>query len=143
MKFVTTCRVVILLFSVAATSQTPASRAHTGDWATVSAAESGLSDSRLRALDAAIRAGEFNKIGSVLVARHGKLVHEGYFDGDAETLRDTRSATKSITGALIGIAIEEQKLSGVDATILTLIQNARRRFRIPMRERRQSRSKIS
>jgi hypothetical protein len=63
-----------------------------------------LSDTHLRALVAAIRSGEFKKIGSVLVARHGKLVYEAYFDGDAATLRDTRSATKSITDVLVGSA---------------------------------------
>jgi CubicO group peptidase (beta-lactamase class C family) len=121
----------MLLCSVAATSQTPASKADTGDWPTISAAESGLSDSRLRALDAAIRAGEFKKISSVLVARHGKLVYEGYFDGDAETLRDTRSATKSITDALIGIAIDEHKLSGVDAKILALLPQRTNKIQNP------------
>ena len=62
----------------------------------------------LRDMETAIRAGEFKKIGSVLVARDGKLVYEAYFDGDAATLRDTRSATKSITDALVGVAIGEK-----------------------------------
>ena len=72
-------------------------------------------------MEKAIRSGEFKKIGSVLVARHGKLVYEGYFDGDASTLRDTRSATKSITDMLVGIAIGEKKLSGVDARVLAFL----------------------
>src|SRR5450432_700960 len=75
-----------------------------------SSAGSGLSDTRLRALDAAIRSGEFKKIGSVLIARHGKVIYEAYFDGDASTLRDTRSATKSITDVLVGIVLDEHKL---------------------------------
>jgi CubicO group peptidase (beta-lactamase class C family) len=79
----------------------------------------------------AIRAGEFKKIGSVLVARHGKLVYEGYFDGDATTLRDTRSATKSITSILIGLSIQENKLSGVDARILALLPEHRRKLENP------------
>jgi CubicO group peptidase (beta-lactamase class C family) len=72
-------------------------------------------------MEKAVRSGEFQKIGSVLVARHGQLVYEAYFDGDAQTLRDTRSATKSITEILVGIAIEEKKLSGVDAPVLSLL----------------------
>src|SRR5690348_3418143 len=72
----------------------------------------GLSKPPLDSMEKAIRGGEFKKIGSVLVARHGKLVYENYFDGDAATLRDTRSATKSITDILVGIAIGEKKLSG-------------------------------
>lgn len=64
-------------------------------------------------------AGHQREIGSIVIARHGKLVYENYFDGsDATALRDTRSATKSITNILVGIAIEKGFLSGVDAPIL-------------------------
>ena len=93
----------------------------TGGWPKGSPDESGISMDKLRAMEAAIRAGEFKKIGSVLIARRGKLVYEGYFEGGATTLRDTRSATKSITDLLIGIAIGEKKLSGVDAHVLALL----------------------
>ena len=128
--------VVMLLSSVTANSQTQpssssASQTATGNWPTASPAESGLSDARLRSLDAAIRSGEFKKIGSVLIARHSKLAYEGYFDGDAGTLRNTRSATKSITDVLIGIAIDEHKLSGVDAKILTLLPERARKIQNP------------
>ena len=78
-----------------------------------------------------MRSGEFKKIGSVLISKNGKLVYEGYFDGDASTLRDTRSATKSITDILVGIAIDEKKLSGVDARVLTLLPEHRRRLQNP------------
>jgi CubicO group peptidase (beta-lactamase class C family) len=127
---------VVLFSTVAAPSQSqassqPPSQSVAGGWPTVSAVESGLSDVRLRSLDAAIRSGEFKKIGSVLIARHGKMVYEGYFDGDAATLRDTRSATKSITDALIGIAIDERNLSGVDAKILALLPERARRIQNP------------
>ena len=67
----------------------------------------------------------------MLVSRHGKLLYEGYFDGDANTLRDTRSATKTITGALTGIAIRERKLSGTDARILSLLPERARRIQNP------------
>ena len=98
------------------------------EWPKASAAESGLSEAKLRSMDAAIRSEEFKKIGSVLIARHGKLAYEGYFDGDAATLRDTRSATKSITGALVGIAIGEGKLSGVGARVLSLLPERARKI---------------
>jgi CubicO group peptidase (beta-lactamase class C family) len=71
------------------------------------------------AMDAAIRAGDFKKITSVVVSRDGRIVHEAYFNGaDASTLHNTRSCTKTITGALVGIAIERQLLRGVQAPIL-------------------------
>jgi len=87
-----------------------------------------MSIDKLRAMEATVRAGDFKKIGSVLIARHGKLVYESYFDGNANTLRDTRSATKSITDVLIGIAIGEKKLSGVDALVLTLLPEHARKL---------------
>jgi CubicO group peptidase (beta-lactamase class C family) len=124
--------ILVLFFSIASTSQAQASSDSTpDDWPTASSAQVGLSEARLRSLDAAIRSGEFNKIGSVLIARHGKLAYENYFDGDAATLRDTRSATKTITGILIGIAIEEHKLSGVDAKVLDLLPERARRIQNP------------
>lgn len=77
----------------------------------------------LAPMDAKIRAGEFKKITSVVVLQHGELAHEAYFEGDAETLRNTRSATKSITGMLVGIAIDRKALSGVDAKVLPFFRD--------------------
>ena len=72
----------------------------------------------LAPMEAKIRAGEFKKITSVVVLRGGEVAYETYFEGDAGTLRDTRSATKTITGMLVGIAIDQKKLSGTDAKVL-------------------------
>ncbi len=100
-------------------------------WSTASVESVGLSAKPLQDLESAVRAGDFKKIGSLLLARHGKLVYEMYFDGDATTLRDTRSATKSITDILIGIAIDEKKLSGVDARVLALLPERARKLQNP------------
>ena len=70
------------------------------------------------ALDRAIDAGEFPKLGSVLVERGGAVLYERYVAGDAATLRDTRSVTKTITGLLVGAAIADGRLAGVDARVL-------------------------
>ena len=77
--------------------------------------------SRLVPMETAIRSGTFEKIGSILIARHGKLIYEVYFDGDAGTLRDTRSVTKSITGALVGLAISEGSLASTKVHILDVL----------------------
>ena len=82
-------------------------------------------------MEEAIRSGEFKKIGSVLIAEHGKIIYESYFEGDASTLRDTRSATKSITDVLIGIAIDEKKLSGVNTRVLSLLPEHARKMQNP------------
>ncbi len=102
------------------------------DWPRATPESEGLSGAKLQALAAAVRAGEFKRIGSVAVARHGKLVWEAYFDGDAATLRDTRSATKSITDALVGIAIAAGKLPGGVATrVLPLLPRHARKLQNP------------
>ena len=85
------------------------------EWPTAAPGAVGLAAARLAAMDAAIRAGEFGAITSVLLARRGQLVHETYFSGAADTLRNTRSATKTITGMLVGLAIDQSALPGVQA----------------------------
>src|SRR4029077_7735513 len=100
-------------------------------WSTAAAQSVGISSKPLQDMETAVRAGDFKKIGSVLIARHGKLVYESYFDGDANTLRDTRSATKSITDILIGIAIGEKKLSRIDARVLQLLPEHARKLQNP------------
>jgi CubicO group peptidase (beta-lactamase class C family) len=117
----------LALFCAIAAAQSPSEP----DLPKASADENGISSEKLRSMEAAVRAGDFKKIGSVVVARHGKLVYEAYFDGDAGTLRDTRSATKSITDVLLGIAIQEKKLTGVDAPVLALLPERARKMQNP------------
>jgi CubicO group peptidase (beta-lactamase class C family) len=69
-----------------------------------------------RALRDAEGKGEFPKLTSVLVLEDGKTTYEGYFGGtDAETLQDTRSATKSVTSLAAGIAVAEGKIRSVSS----------------------------
>jgi CubicO group peptidase (beta-lactamase class C family) len=93
-------------------------------WATASPQADNLSAARLQAMASAIQAGTFKQITSLLIARHGKLLYEAYFDGsDQATLRNTRSVTKTITGMLVGIAIDQGLLASVDAPILSFFQD--------------------
>lgn len=88
-------------------------------WATASVESAKLSANRLEAMEKAIGDGEFKKITSVLIARNGKLVYENYFGGsDVAALRNTRSSTKTITGMLIGIAIDKKMLSSATTPIM-------------------------
>jgi len=121
----------ILMLAFIAALAAAAQTASELDMPKASAEENGVSSEKLHSLETAIRSGEFKKIGSVVIARHGKLIYEAYFDGDAATLRDTRSATKSITDILIGIAIKDKKLSGVDARVLALLPERARRMQNP------------
>lgn len=93
-------------------------------WPVAGAESAGLSSIRLQTMDDDIRSEKFKKITSVLVARHGNLVHEAYFEGtDANTLMDTRSATKTITGMLVGITIEKGLLAGVSAPVMPFFRD--------------------
>jgi CubicO group peptidase (beta-lactamase class C family) len=124
-------RVCVTLFLACSSFAIAQSQPDNLDWSLGSAVDSGLSPSKLQSMEAAVRSGSFTKIGSVQIARHGKLVYEGYFDGDANTRRDTRSATKSITDVLVGIAIQDKKLSGVDARVLSLLPERARKLQNP------------
>jgi CubicO group peptidase (beta-lactamase class C family) len=78
-----------------------------------------------------VQAGKLVKLTGVLVARRGKLVFERYFgDARADTLLDTRSATKTLTGMLVGIAIDRHLLSGVSAPVTPFFKD-RRPFQNP------------
>ncbi|HEX7252637.1 MAG TPA: serine hydrolase [Thermoanaerobaculia bacterium] len=79
-----------------------------------------LSREKLKRIETAVRAGQFQKISSVLVWQRGQLIYEAYFgDFDGSSLMDVRSAAKTVTSFLIGIAIDQGKISGVDAPILS------------------------
>lgn len=82
---------------------------NTGDGWPVSTPEAEEMDSqRLRGGLESIRDGHYPGVDSVIIARNGQLVAEAYFNGyGSETLHDLRSASKSITSALAGIAIEQ------------------------------------
>ena len=80
----------------------------TNDWSVAKPAEAGISAEPLNRMETAIQSGDLKKITSILIARHGKLVYENYFNGSsADALQETRSATKSITDVLVGIAIDQ------------------------------------
>jgi CubicO group peptidase (beta-lactamase class C family) len=88
-------------------------------WQTASAESVGLDPAPLEAATNEIGGGAFGRVDSMLVVRQGRLVHEAYFNGfDRDRLHDLRSATKSMTSALVGIAIDQGLLTGVDEPVL-------------------------
>jgi len=66
-----------------------------------------LDSARFVQLEQLIESGYFQHIRGVVVLKSGKLLYEDYFNGaDRETLQDIRSAGKSLTSALVGIAFD-------------------------------------
>ncbi|MGH9600881.1 MAG: serine hydrolase domain-containing protein [Terriglobales bacterium] len=129
MKLLTTAALVLLLASPARIAAQeampfPSPQSLEDGWPTARAESVGFAPTRLAAMEKAIRAGEFKKITSVLIARNGKLVYEAYFDETGiDGLRNTRSATKTITGMLVGIAIDRRALAGADVPVLPFFQD--------------------
>jgi CubicO group peptidase (beta-lactamase class C family) len=64
---------------------------------------------------------DYGQITSVVVSRDGEVVVEEYAEGDAETLRNTRSCTKTVAGMLLGIAIDRGIVAGVDMRLEELL----------------------
>ena len=93
-------------------------------WPVAAPATQNVSGERLTAMDAAIRAGTFQQITSVLIARNGQLVHEAYFDdGGSEARRNTRSVGKTVTAMLVGAAIDRDLLPGADAPVMPYVRD--------------------
>ena len=61
-------------------------------------------------------------IHSILIIKNGKLILEEYFyEYDAETLQELRSATKSFSSALVGIAINKGLISSLNTPMLAYL----------------------
>lgn len=101
-------------------------------WPVATAASVGMSDSMLAALVRRIIAVDPNErdaplIHSVLVARKGKLVLEEYFFGyTGADVHDIRSAGKTFTGLMAGIAIDEGKFN-IDTPVYAVLDSLARR----------------
>lgn len=78
---------------------------HIEGWVQADPAEVGMDGARLRAAAARLDRERGHGIDSMLVVRRGRLVAEHYWNGQTmASLHDLRSATKSVTSLLVGIA---------------------------------------
>lgn len=88
-------------------------------WPTASLSDADIEPAPILEMLERSRAGEFEGVSSVLLVRRGVLVLEQYFDGSSrESLHSTRSASKAITSALVGIAIDQGFIESVDTPLL-------------------------
>ena len=80
----------------------------------------GMNRAMLNDLADEIEAGvAYPDIHSLIVSRHGQVVHESYFGiGSATATHTLQSVSKSFASALVGIAISEGYIPGVDEHVL-------------------------
>ena len=97
-------------------------------WPTAAPADVGIDTAPIGALVAAIAAAD-TQMGlphAILIARHGALVVEEYFYGyDRTTWQDMRSASKTVASTLVGLAIRDGHIPGVDTPALSLLPRYR------------------
>ncbi len=125
--------VIILAISLALTlsiadmsrAQTaqPASREKywpTREWRSTSPESQGMDSETLAKAFDYIRQNRIS-IHSLLIVRNGNIVLDSYFyPFQQEQMHDIASVTKSVTSTLIGIAVGERKLSGLQQQVLAL-----------------------
>ena len=104
-------------------------------WAHKTPAAVGLDPAPLAALGEQLRAKPELNVHAVLIVKDGALVYEQYLEGrdenwgdylgvvrfDRETLHDMRSTTKSVVSALVGIAMGDGSIRGVDTPVVDLL----------------------
>jgi CubicO group peptidase (beta-lactamase class C family) len=109
-------------------------------WAHKTPADVGLDPAPLAALGEQLKAQPELNVHSVLIVKDGALVYEQYLEGrdeywgadlgvvrfDRETLHDMRSTTKSVVSTLVGIAMGDGLIRGVDTPVIDLVPEHRR-----------------
>ena len=66
----------------------------------------------MSALEENVLKGDYGTVTSVLIMDDGQIVYEGYFNGaNADSLHNTRSVPKTITGMAVGAAMDDGLLS--------------------------------
>lgn len=127
---------VALLGSCGGSSYTYQEPADIGDgWPTAALSEVGLGVDPFRDLVDQVADNDARAVHGILVVKNGLLVFEEYFDGyrfdyddpqfrgeliefDAATRHNFMSVTKAVTGALVGIAIDQELIAGLDEPVV-------------------------
>jgi len=93
----------------------------TAGWRTATPGQQGMDPAVLDELDTKVP-DRYPQVRSLLVVRHGYLVYERYWHGlDAADGHNSHSMTKSVTSALVGIALADHKLKSLDQTVGELL----------------------
>lgn len=91
-------------------------------WETANIQDFGFKEDELLRMIDRVKDNSLVNTHSILIAKEGNLVFENYFEGfNAHIPHDLRSASKSISSATIGIAIDEKIIKGVDEKLYDFI----------------------
>ena len=110
-----------VVFSLTVQASTEAVKKNTS-WETSTPEEQGMDSRLLNGLKNHIDE-TYPDMYSMVIIRNGFLVEEEYFRYSATTKRNIFSCTKSITGALIGIAIQEGYIDNINESVLDFFPN--------------------
>jgi CubicO group peptidase (beta-lactamase class C family) len=95
------------------------------DWPDSSPSSERMDAAKLAEMDAYIRA-QLPHVRSLLIARHGSLVFERYYaDASRDGLQNLQSMTKSVSSALVGIALKKHLIASLDAMVLDYLPEYR------------------
>jgi CubicO group peptidase (beta-lactamase class C family) len=111
-------------------------------WAVAAPSEAGFDPAALAALTAEIENNNIRNVHAVIVEHAGRLVYEQYFSGlderwgrsigdisfDHDSLHDLRSVTKSVTTALLGIALGDDYQNAIDEPIIEYFEDLEGKF---------------
>lgn len=85
-------------------------------WKVADAADLGWNTEPFEAAEGKFANGTWKGTTSLVIARSGRLVYEGYFNGGSrDQLNDTRSLTKTVTAMLMGAAIDRELIGDEQA----------------------------
>jgi CubicO group peptidase (beta-lactamase class C family) len=87
-------------------------------WTPAKRADNGVNAATLESIYSTMAQDPHHDLKGIVIVRDGQLVSEHYFNGDSvDTIHDIRSATKSLTSLLIGIAVQKGLVHSVDESI--------------------------
>lgn len=98
----------------------------TDGWRSSSPEAQGMSSAQLQAMEAHIQQLSWGSlIRSILIVRNGYIVWESYYDPayGSDQQVNTFSCTKSVTSALIGMALAEGYIAGINETMVSFFLN--------------------
>jgi CubicO group peptidase (beta-lactamase class C family) len=108
------------LVSAQTTGRTPYQKNPVGEakWSREKHTRPGIDPAAIESLYQEMDREPHHDLKAIVIVRSGRLASERYFNGDsADTLHDIRSATKSVTSLLMGIAIQKGLIHSVNDSI--------------------------